>query len=283
MKGYKYYSTQRPISLMTYPNPPDNRPVEVLNYDCDTRIAVQGENFQAWGELVYLKPLTERQISDYELKPSRHNPDPRGHLEGKPHEEPLFTLLLDTSHFRNMGQSSYRLPLPSSEENLKKALEEMGLQRLNDCHLAALECQMEDLLRLLPMDKDLESLNDLAQYLSEEFTPYGYEVLKAILEVERPCSYQEAYTLATDLYNYELINKEVELPEDYGAHVLYYSGRAGKDFEFPKEVEDFISYEKYGKYKMENDGIRITTYGMLRRIEPPFIPKSNGLDTADIV
>lgn len=38
MDGYKYYSTQRPVDLMTYPDPPDNRPVEIQNYDCDFRI-----------------------------------------------------------------------------------------------------------------------------------------------------------------------------------------------------------------------------------------------------
>lgn len=29
MEGYKYYSTQRPVDLLTYPDPPDNPPVEI--------------------------------------------------------------------------------------------------------------------------------------------------------------------------------------------------------------------------------------------------------------
>ena len=32
----------------------------------------------AWGELIYGKPLTEKQMYDYELKPSSHNPDRTG-------------------------------------------------------------------------------------------------------------------------------------------------------------------------------------------------------------
>ena len=32
----------------------------------------------AWGELIYGKPLTEKQMCDYELKPSSHNPDRAG-------------------------------------------------------------------------------------------------------------------------------------------------------------------------------------------------------------
>ncbi len=30
---------------------------------------------RAWGELVYEKPLTEKQMDDYELKPAKANPD----------------------------------------------------------------------------------------------------------------------------------------------------------------------------------------------------------------
>ncbi len=56
---------------LTYPDPPDNPPVEIKNYDCDFRIPVSGEAFRAWGELTYEKPLTEKQMEDYELKPSR--------------------------------------------------------------------------------------------------------------------------------------------------------------------------------------------------------------------
>ena len=74
---YTYYSTQRPVDLGTYPRPPDNLPVEIINYDVNSRIPVEGEVFEAWGELTYAKPLTDRQQDDYELRPSRDNPDVR--------------------------------------------------------------------------------------------------------------------------------------------------------------------------------------------------------------
>ena len=45
---YRYYSTQRPVDLGT---------------------------MRAWGELAYLKPLTEKQMEDYELRPAPGNPD----------------------------------------------------------------------------------------------------------------------------------------------------------------------------------------------------------------
>lgn len=67
---YRYYSTQRPVDIGTYPAPGGNAPVVVINYDCDRRRPVAGGKLCAWGELTYRKPLTERQAADYELVPA---------------------------------------------------------------------------------------------------------------------------------------------------------------------------------------------------------------------
>ena len=50
---YKYYST--------------------FNYD--QRIPVENGSFLAWGYLTYTRPLTEKQASDYELRPAPDNSD----------------------------------------------------------------------------------------------------------------------------------------------------------------------------------------------------------------
>ena len=65
---YKYYSTQRPIDIGTYPNSYFNRPVHMDLYF--TRLEVTGEAFQACGAITYAQPLTEREMQDYELRPS---------------------------------------------------------------------------------------------------------------------------------------------------------------------------------------------------------------------
>lgn len=74
-KIYKYYSTQMPVDLLTHPDTLENPLITFVNYDADTRIPVAGETFEAWGEVVYKKPLTEKQLSHYYLEPSRENPD----------------------------------------------------------------------------------------------------------------------------------------------------------------------------------------------------------------
>ena len=65
---YRYYSTQRPVDIGTFPKPPDNKPVEIHNYD--SRIPVEDGSMLAWGYLEYAKPLTEKEAGDYELKPA---------------------------------------------------------------------------------------------------------------------------------------------------------------------------------------------------------------------
>ena len=68
---YRYYSTQRPVDIGTFPKPEGNRPVEIYNYDTDKRIPVEGASMEAWGYLEYRKPLTEKEMEDYELRPAR--------------------------------------------------------------------------------------------------------------------------------------------------------------------------------------------------------------------
>ena len=63
---YRYYSTQRPVDIGTFPKPGDNKPVEIHNYD--SRIPVEDGSMLAWGYLEYAKPLTEKEARDYELK-----------------------------------------------------------------------------------------------------------------------------------------------------------------------------------------------------------------------
>lgn len=61
---YRYYSTQRPVSIGTYPGKPEN----IHNFD-DRQEVCEGK-MQAWGYLEYKEPLTEKQMSEYELKPA---------------------------------------------------------------------------------------------------------------------------------------------------------------------------------------------------------------------
>lgn len=72
---YRYYSTQRPVDIATYPQPEGNSPVIIINYNEDRRRPVVGGKLSAWGEITYSRPLTEKQMKDYELSPEPRMPD----------------------------------------------------------------------------------------------------------------------------------------------------------------------------------------------------------------
>ena len=70
---YRYYSTQRPIDIGTYPKLPDNPAVDMTFFS--ERKLVENGTVLAWGVLSYNSPLSPQQINDYELRPARDNPD----------------------------------------------------------------------------------------------------------------------------------------------------------------------------------------------------------------
>lgn len=76
---YRYYSTQRPVDIGTFPKHPGNEPDEIMNYE--GRTWVEQDTRLAWGHITYTKPLTEREMADYELRPSRDNPDLKKRME----------------------------------------------------------------------------------------------------------------------------------------------------------------------------------------------------------
>lgn len=61
----RYYSTERPVSLGTYPKSKDNKITEIFNYDDKTYIEEIGR--EAWGYIDYLYPLSNSDIINYEL------------------------------------------------------------------------------------------------------------------------------------------------------------------------------------------------------------------------
>lgn len=70
---YKYYALRRPIDIGTLPREP--RPESVVNFD--SKRFVDDRSFSAWGYAYYSKPLTKKQIAEYELRADSSNPPGR--------------------------------------------------------------------------------------------------------------------------------------------------------------------------------------------------------------
>ncbi|WP_277935538.1 defense against restriction DarA-related protein [Parablautia muri] len=70
---YRYYATERPVDIATFPQPEENSPVMLVNYNEGRRRLVAGGRLCAWSEILYPHPLTKEQMEDYELKPAPDN------------------------------------------------------------------------------------------------------------------------------------------------------------------------------------------------------------------
>lgn len=76
--AYRYYSTQRPVDIGTFPKT-ENGLLYLVNFD--KRESVEQGRFLAWGYLVYDAPLTEKQMADYELRAAPGNPDRKAPIQ----------------------------------------------------------------------------------------------------------------------------------------------------------------------------------------------------------
>lgn len=61
----KYYSIHRPVGPGTYPKFPDNKVLEIVNFDYMETVAYIGR--KAWGYIVYEKPIDKKSAMSYEL------------------------------------------------------------------------------------------------------------------------------------------------------------------------------------------------------------------------
>ena len=69
---YRYYSTQRPVDINTFPKT-EGGPIRYVNFD--KREYVENASLRTWGYLAYDTPLTPKQMDDYELRAATDNPD----------------------------------------------------------------------------------------------------------------------------------------------------------------------------------------------------------------
>ena len=169
---YKYYSTQRPVDIGTFPKPPRNAPDEIVNYD--QRIPVENGSFLAWGHLTYTRPLTKRQTSDYELRPAPDNPDrPRSIREqmktaAKQAEAGISNMGV---YMRKMALNGYVLNVDLSDIRELVALQRRCANNLNQVaiHVNTYGGIYPDEIKVLHRDyADLwRPLSDLLKLLSE--------------------------------------------------------------------------------------------------------------------
>lgn len=68
MKCYKYYLLHRPPMPGAFPNEKDNQPLEIVDFGKKRKTDDNTIIPEAWGYVVYEKPLSVTEILEYELE-----------------------------------------------------------------------------------------------------------------------------------------------------------------------------------------------------------------------
>ena len=76
---YKYYSTQRPVDIGTFPKPRDNQPDKIVNFDW--RVPVEGDAFLFWDCPTYTKPLARKEAAEQARLENRPAPEKKPECE----------------------------------------------------------------------------------------------------------------------------------------------------------------------------------------------------------
>lgn len=172
-------------------------------------------------------------------------------------DRPAFALTLASP------SGACRLELPASEDALERARRTLALESLDSAAIEDVEIGYP-WAHLLPTDHvTLEDASALAE-LVLDMTPQGLRVFGAALEVEEPRSFREAAAIAEEVYDYELVAGS---ESEYAREALRYAGAGDEILEM---LDGFTDFEALGRFEMEQDGVRETSYGPIKRLSAPF-------------
>ncbi len=172
-------------------------------------------------------------------------------------DRPAFALTLASP------AGTVRLDLPAPEDELEQAKAALRLDDLSGAVIREVEigCPWGHLLSTDSVS--LEDANTLAQCV-RAMSKRELKVFGAVLEVEGPSSFYDAGCTAMDLDDYELVDSH---EGEYGRESLRH---AGADDEILEMLDGFTDFETLGRYEMEQDGVRETSFGSVRRLSAPW-------------
>lgn len=154
------------------------------------------------------------------------------------------------------------LTFPASCERIDAALEELGVESFDECY-ASCTSSIPGLLEHLPNYDGLECLNLAAAYLgvSEEQN----RLFMAVMEAEVPGSMFKLPEITDALCQYHLL-PEIKTSEDYAHHVL---AEDGSRYYVDGFTADFVDFDALGKAMMKEDGVALTSFGIVERYDRP--------------
>ena len=162
------------------------------------------------------------------------------------------------------GSNTYHLAFPASDAELETARRMLGVAELTDDRIDSILVGYS-WADTLPLDDiTLEGFNTLAQYV-QQMSDRELRLFGAALETEEPSTFSESVCIAEDLDDYELVDGS---EEEYGREALRNAGAGDVILDM---LDGFTDFDALGRFEMEQDGVRDTIYGQIKRLSSPFL------------
>lgn len=155
------------------------------------------------------------------------------------------------------------IELPVNEATAEELCRRLNVNSLDDCCVSDIKSCIEYLDDIPTLcNIHFTPLNEISSWASGELKygdMYYLKVFAAAMEVDDVETIDDALSVAMNIHCYDCI--EVDTAGEYGHFVLYECCRDDIDQNFSMEVEDFIDYDAYGEWRIEQDGAVLTSRG----------------------
>lgn len=164
------------------------------------------------------------------------------------------------------AKGQYPLALPASSEYLERIKQALGLDDFTQSNIDIVRFSPSHLTGHIPLNTiTVDGANELALCLRQMEQEDG-AIAKycAALEAEQPDTFSKALSIAKDTDDYELVPENMD---EYGKQVLR---RIGADDELLDTIDGHMDFSQLGRVSLEEDGVRRTQLGLVRRLSAPF-------------
>ena len=172
------------------------------------------------------------------------------------------------------NKAGYSLVLPADEEYLSAAKSYLGVGDFAEAVIRDVRFKVPYIGELI-CDTDcpsVEEYNKFAEAMEDIWQKDGALLTyAAVLDAERPENLHRAVDLLQNLDNYQRITEGA-----YGYGQQRLQETLGLDDEAIYKLEGYMDFEKYGEECMEADGVVTTEFGLLRRLDLPFLEQVQG-------
>lgn len=181
----------------------------------------------------------------------------------------IFKVHLYTPHVGSTMTGPYKLKLPASDEVLEQALSRIGVTDFNTATIIEIECSLDGLGKASSyIQPSVSLLNEIAIDVEGIMKNDGaMETFYGAVYCEGANTWQQVANIIMDLDDYEM-HKGFTVAEEYGEYVLNHPKEF--DFNMIEDVKDFVDLDAYGEYRMKEDGVLWSQWGLMRRLSSPF-------------